>query len=409
MKIKRTLLLLGLLLSLLLTGCDYKALIDSAIEELAHQLTEPEDVVEPFIGFAETAVEDTDQLLQLKPEELQNYTSRYSNYNTYIYFEHLNDSEKLLYHAYEYALDEAMPYFWIDDRLLQGMERSAFEVLEFLALDSAVVEQNISYSQGGYSVTHTILNVQTASETYTSVAVENFARENLQHKDEAIEKATAILSGAPEDVSPREMAEYFYDYLGENVTYESDIDGEEYLYAALCQGRTNCDGFTNAFSLLCSMADIPCIEINSETPEDQEGHTWNAIYLEDRWVHVDGTGAGDDVTSECENRRIERVDFGFPDSLLTDQIQYADLVPNCPEGLSPVLHIFSGEIENFTGTVKKAFKQNDRKFAVILVDEGDLEEQISEGLPDILDCDLHYVYFETVDGKMAYYLFNDDQ
>lgn len=409
MKLKKTLVLLMLLLPLVLSGCDYEAIIDSAVNDLAHQLTDPEEVVEPFIGFSETEVEDVDQLLQLKPEELQNYTSQYSDYNSYTYFAHLNDTEKLLYHAYEYALDEALPYFWIDDRLLQGMERSAFQVLEFLALDSAVVEQNISHSQGGYTVTHSVLNVQTASESYTSVFVENFSREKLQRKEEAIAKSREILSEVPETATPREKTEYFYDYLGENVTYETDIEGEEYLYTALCQGRTNCDGYTNAFALLCRMSDIPCIEINSEIPEDQEeGHTWNAVYLEDRWVHVDATGAEDDVASECENRCQERLYFGFPDALLEDRILYADLLPSCPEGLTPIMHIPSGEVENFNGKVKAAFEENDRKLAVILVDEGDLENQITEELANDLDCDLHYIYYETADGKTVYYLFNDD-
>lgn len=407
MKLKRTLVLL-LLLPLILSGCDNEAIIDSAVNDLAHQLTDPDDVVEPFIGFSETEVESADKLLQLKPEQLQNYISKYSDYNTYTYFKHLNDTEKLLYHAYEYALDEGMTHFWVDDRLLQDMEWSVVDVLEFLALDSAMVGQNFHYIHGGYTVTHSVFNVQIGSETYTTLSVENFASQKLQHKKEAIEKVRQIVSQVPEDATPRETAEYFFDYLGQKVTYETDIEGEEYLYTALCQGRTNCDGYTNAFSLLCSMADIPCIEINSDTPEDEEGHTWNMIYLEGKWVHVDATGAGDDVTSECENRREERIYFGFPEVLLEDQIEYADLLPSCSDGLTPIVQIPSGEIEDFNGTVKAAFQENDNKCAVILVDEGDLEAQITEELANTLKFDLYYTYFETVDGKTVYYLFNDE-
>ena len=101
MKIRKVLLLTGLMLSLLLSGCNYEAIVESAVRELAHQLTDPTDVVEPLIGFAETEVEEVDQLQKLTPEELENYTSRYSEYNSYTYFAHLNDSEKLLYRAYE--------------------------------------------------------------------------------------------------------------------------------------------------------------------------------------------------------------------------------------------------------------------------------------------------------------------
>lgn len=411
MKIRKVLLLTVLMLSFLLSGCNYEAIVESAVRELAHQLTDPTDVVEPLIGFAETEVEEVDQLQKLTPEELENYTSRYSEYNSYTYFAHLNDSEKLLYRVYEYAMDQALPYFWIDDRLLLEMEHSTFQVLEFLSLDSAVVEQNICQSQAGYTVTHTLFNVETGSESYRCLFVENFSRENLKRKDEAIDQAKSYLEKMEhrETASQREIAEYIYDYLGTYVTYETDIEGEEYLYTALCENRTNCDGYTNAFALMCALSDIPCIEINSDTPEGESGHTWNMVFLEEKWVHVDATGAVDDVSSECENCRDERIYFGFPDALLEERVLYSDLLPSCPEGLTPVLHIPSGEVEDFNQKVKTAFKENDRKAAVILVDHGDLEEQISEDLATDLKCDLYYIYYETIDGKTVYYLFNDGE
>ena len=396
-----------LILSLLLTGCDYEAIIDEVVHEVANQLTDPEDVVEPFIGFSETDAEKTDQLLQLEPEEVRDYESRYSMYNSYTYFAHLNDSEKLLYRAYEYALDEALPYFWVDDRLLQDMERTEFEVLEMLALDSAVVEQNVSIANRGYTVTHTVLNVETASESYTTIYVENFSRERLKHKEEAIRKAKDELSKMTA-ITAREQAEYIYDFLGTNVTYETDIEGEEYLYTAICEGRTNCDGYTNAFALMCALSDIPCIEINSDTPEGEEGHTWNAVYLEDRWVHVDATGAEQDVNAECENRKEERIYFGLPDALLEDPVQYADMIPACPEGLTPVVHIPSGAVENFEEKVEAAFEENDNKVAVFLVDEGDLEKQITQELVNELGFAVYYLHYETAEGKTVYYLFNND-
>jgi hypothetical protein len=407
---KKTMLIFSLILCLLLTGCDYEAIIDEVVHEVANQLTEPEDVVEPFIGFSETEAEKTEQLLQLEPEEVRNYESRYSMYNSYTYFTHLNDSEKLLYRAYEYALDEALPYFWVDDRLLQDMERTEFEVLEMLALDSAVVEQNVSIANRGYTVTHTVLNVETASEAYTAIYVENFSREKLQRKEEAILQAKDDLSKLQnrETLSHREVAEYIYDLLGTNVTYETDIEGEEYLYTALCEGRTNCDGYTNAFALMCALCDIPCIEINSDIPDGEEGHTWNAVYLEDQWVHVDATGAEQDVNAECESRKEERIYFGFPDALLEDRVQYADLIPACPEGLTPVVHIPSGDVENFQEKVEAAFEENDNKVAVFLVDEGDLEKQITQELVNELGFAVYYLHYQTADGKTVYYLFNNE-
>lgn len=407
MKIGKYLLLMGLSLSIFLSGCNYEEIIDRVAKDLGPQNAVWEQAAkppEPFIGFSETDVESPEELDQRKPEELQNYTSRYSEYNTYTYFAHLNDAEKLLYHAYEYALDEAQSCFWIAQELLQEMERPVSEVLEFLSLDSALVGQNYEHRQGEATLAYSNGDTE---EKYLVILVDNFDREELQRKEEAIAKAKQILSEMPAMATKRETAEYFYDYLGNNVTYVADMEGRESLYTALCEGKTNCDGYTNAFALLCSMADIPCVEIISDTPKGEIGHTWNGIYLEDRWVHVDCTVSKSDVTSECKNCREERPYFGFSDGLLVYPILHESIVPDSPQGLTPVLNISSGKIKGFINKVKEEFAANDGKLAVILVDEGDLEDQINDELVSALNISLYYLYYKTAEGKTVYYLFNN--
>lgn len=406
------LLLMGLVLSMLLSGCKFQVTVDRGENTNPNPGISSEQVakpVEPFIGFSETEVKSPDELHQVKVEEIQNYTSKYSEFNTYTYFEHLNDAEKLLYHAFEYALDEAQSCFWIGAKLLEDMERPVSQVLEFLSLDSAMVGQNYEHRQGEATLEYSDGKSETQAEKYLVVMVDNFEREELQRKEEAVEKARQIVSKVSDFATQRETAEYFYDYLGEFVTYEATIEGREYLYSALCEEKTNCDGYTNAFALLCSLADIPCIEIISDTPKGEIGHTWNAIYLEDRWVHVDSTVAKDDVTSTCKNCREERPYFGFSDALLVHPMLHEEIVPDCPEGLSSVLHISSGKIDGFIDKVKAEFEANDRKFAVVLVDEGGLEEQIDDALVRELELGLYYTYYETAEGKTVYYLFNDGE
>ena len=436
MKVKKLMFLMVLILSLVLSGCNYEAAVADVLHDLASQLTEPETVmeapstrptepetvveapstqptepeeVEPFIGFASAEVEETDELLQLKPEELRYYVSEYNKYNNYIYFQHLNETEKLLYRAYEYALDKALPYIVVDDRLLPGMSRPAFQVLEFLSLDSAVVEQNISCSHGEFTVTHTVQDVPTASETYATFFVDNFSEEKLKNKKRAIMEARVIVAreSYQKGRSNRELAEKFFEYMG-LTEYVAEVESEEYLYSALCQTHTNCDGYTNAFALLCAIAEIPCIEINSDTPVGEVGHTWNMVFLEGKWVHVDGTGAEAFADSDSDTRNEDWVYFGFPDSLLQEKPLYRNIIPACPEGLNPILHIPSGRIENFNYQVRRAFEENDRMMAIILVDEGDLKAQMNADLATELDCDLNFVYYETFEGKMVYHLFNDD-
>ena len=413
MKIKKSLLLLMLILSFVLSGCNYDAMLADVLHDLANQLTEPEAgvedytqqptepevVIEPFIGFAATEAEDTDELVQLKSEELKNYISEYNKFNNYYYFQHLNETEKLLYRAYEYALDHGLPYIAMDDRLLVGMSRPAFQVLEFFSLDSAVVEQNISFTQDGYYDV----------ESYTSFFVENFSEEKLKHKKAAIMEARIIVAreSYQKNRSKRELAQFFYEYMS-MIYYTEEIEGGEYLYNALCVGQTNCDGFTNAYALMCAIAEIPCVEVNSDTPAGEVGHTWNMVYIDGKWVHVDGTGAKGFLYADRDIRNEDWIYFGFPDSLLQDKPLYRNIIPASPEGIHPILHIPSGRIENFNYHVRKAFEENDRMMAIVLVDEGDLKEQMTAELVAELGYDLNYIYYKTFEGKTVYYLFNDN-
>lgn len=403
---KRKFVLLILALSLLLSGCEYRTVIEKILDEAAILTTAPttKPIVEPFIGFSDTEVEDVSLLRQLEPETLQHYVSQYRKYNPYIYFEYLNDTERLLYHAYEYAMDEGMPYFWVDERLLEGLERSDFQVLEFLALDSALVEQNIAYQRKLYTVHGD------PGETYVAYFVEDFTRERLLNKKQSIMQGWRHLLWMEdwETAPKRKVAEHIYEFLGTYVTYEDKVENGEFLYSALYQYRTNCDGYANAFALMCALADIPCIEINSDTPENEVGHTWNMVFLDNKWVYVDATGAAEDINSNCETRQKEWVSFGFPDELLKERVAYADLLPRCPEGLKPILHIPNGNIDGFERKVQQAFWENYEQYAIILVDTGDLKGQLTDDLATKLQCDLHIIHYKNAEGKLVYYLFNND-
>ena len=58
--------------------------------------------------------------------------------------------------------------------------------------------------------------------------------------------------------------------------------------------------------------------------------------------------------------------------------------------------------------MEAAFEENDNKVAVFLVDEGDLEKQITQELVNELGFAVYYLHYETAEGKTVYYLFNND-
>ena len=406
MNIKKRLLLLILLLSVLLSGCNYPVVIDGAVLKSSAPQTEPvqqipEEIIEPIIGFSETETEDLDKMVQVLPEELQSYTSEFSDYSSYTYFHHLNDTDKLLYHAYEYALDQGLPYIWMDERLLYGMERSAFEILEFLSLDSAMVEQNIEYVKDSY-----VKN----GETYTTFFLEDFTKARLKHKKDAVLQAKLILYHIEgyQYYSHRELARLLYIAVGNSMGYTDDVPNGEYLYAGLCECYTNCDGFANAFALVCRLAEIPCIEVNSDDQPGEEGHTWNMVLLDGQWVYVDPTGSYDDAWSHCDNRIQNPVCFGFSFNLLRQRVRYSDLIPSCPNGVMSVLNLPSQRNPEFINSIRTEFAKNGGKFAVVLLQEGEIDDQTIQELVDAMNCDLHYVSYQNIYGRTVYHLYNNE-
>lgn len=63
-----------------------------------------------------------------------------------------------------------------------------------------------------------------------------------------------------------------------NQTYKSDI-----AYGPLFQGHAICSGYSDAMELFLEKFGVKSYKISSEN------HVWNAVYLNDRWYHLDLT------------------------------------------------------------------------------------------------------------------------
>ena len=89
-----------------------------------------------------------------------------------------------------------------------------------------------------------------------------------------------------------------HDYIINNTKYdvERNNQGESkyhsYIaYGPLIEGYATCNGYTDAMALFLEKMNIPNFKV-AMTPEENsntEGHVWNAVYLNDHWVHLDLT------------------------------------------------------------------------------------------------------------------------
>lgn len=93
---------------------------------------------------------------------------------------------------------------------------------------------------------------------------------------------------------------YLHDYIAANVRYELAEEGSFHDTAegALLYGVAECDGYSDAFYLLCSLAGLEVGFQHGDTIDsaDDSTHLWNTIRINGRWFFVDMTW--DDVDDD---------------------------------------------------------------------------------------------------------------
>lgn len=96
--------------------------------------------------------------------------------------------------------------------------------------------------------------------------------------------------------SRHEKLKSIHDYLANNLVYDDTIAEPNIFdsYGALVTGVCVCEGYAEAFKLLCDREGIPCITVIGTG--NGGAHKWNMVQMEDnKWYLVDSTW--DDQTS----------------------------------------------------------------------------------------------------------------
>ena len=347
---------------------------------------------EVLVGFSEK-INEQDEYTYISVNEFNEYESNFSKYNNYVYYYKLNKTEKLIYHIYEYALDNSYSSIMIDYRMLPDIDYSLKDILVFLSLDSPIMEQNVKYLVvNDYNFFQSILSAYGVCGMYVNVKCDVFTKEKLEYKQEAIKKANEIIEDIPPHFTIVEKTRWIYQYLGEKVQYKLYEDGEEvnYLYDALCKGVTHCDGFANAFSLLLSLLDVENFEKCYIPEDDGEGHTWNCFNVDGKWYNADATAYKDIKNYNCPIDLF----WGYSDELQTNQHLYAELIPACNDILN--LDCVVESIDELTVyDIERAYKKNSiagKEYVLVLFGEPLTEpDKLFQRIADELRFDIKYV------------------
>lgn len=372
---------------LLLTACSGGATVLSGAPDFP--------VEAPYVGFAATKVEElTAANFTQQPHTLfDTYTSAYAHCGATVYYDTLTPAEQKVYRILQYAMDNGLPCIILDDRLTNDLGCGVEDILYFYSLDSAVVEQNLAIETASFAYTDGDGNTLfSAKKLYIS----DFTAEKKQKKEQALAKAQQILADMPQDLDPIQKAGWIYDYLGRNTAYSAAGNNAtaDHLYNALCQGATNCDGFANAYSLLCNLSGLTCAEKIYVPDDGSVGHTWNIQCLDGVWYNTDATGSVEMAEGAPAATR-----FCFSDRLLEYTCSYADRLPACTREGIP----FDAELE--AGQEAKQLletMQATQASYVRVLSSGELDSDILQEVANGLGCGIRTRYHTAANGLYIY-------
>lgn len=134
---------------------------------------------------------------------------------------------------------------------------------------------------------------------------------NREYNDlnaEVQNKIAQLASEASAFETTYEKIEFINNYLVDHCEYLSAAMEEPELhktaftaYGALIEGKSVCEGYTNAVQLFCQALDIPCVKVTGTV--DGGNHIWNAVYLENKWWMLDTT-FNDPIGEQDEHDRL---------------------------------------------------------------------------------------------------------
>lgn len=363
------------ILAVLLTFCIVIGL--NGCMSIAYTLLDSKAIAEaeaiPKIAFGTVPVSEDSKEDVFTVDQVLEAESEVDDYRSSHHYSLLTNAEQTVYEALEYALERGYTYIYVDDLILSNEEAESFgKILEYLALDSPLLEQNLTYSTGTFVTYYEITKHSSAKLDGSYINVENFSKEIWEKKKEALQKAKEITDNMPKDLDEVGRAKYLYDYTLDNVDYfdyKEDDSINDYLYDGLVGGKTHCDGTANMYSLLLRLAGIENFEkVYSGEGEDEIGHTWNMAKLNGEWYNIDATAMLQDEKEDAELKK--KRNFAVEDRLQNYAPEYADIYPKADKSIG-ISFISMSQVQKLTLAKDCADMIRKNGYAAVLFDEYD--------------------------------------
>ena len=129
-----------------------------------------------------------------------------------------------------------------------------------------------------------------------------------------------------------DFIESVHRFLCETITYDTTSSTRYDAYGALIENKAVCQGYAEAFKVICDYYSVPCILLTGTAVDDNGSgpHMWNAVQMEDgNWYFIDATWDDgedriyDDFLLVGENSIAENFgDKTFSESHINDDVSY---------------------------------------------------------------------------------------
>jgi transglutaminase/protease-like cytokinesis protein 3 len=131
--------------------------------------------------------------------------------------------------------------------------------------------------------------------------------------------------------SKEKTVETFFYWIAQNIGYDVDLmNKKDRIYADIAvlttleNKKTICSGYSKLLFELCHAVKIECAVINgvarSYTDTKNEGHSWNAVKMNDKWQLIDATwGSGGIDLDKIYHKKIKmKYFFADPNFMIID-------------------------------------------------------------------------------------------
>lgn len=99
---------------------------------------------------------------------------------------------------------------------------------------------------------------------------------------------------------------YYDDVIsGKSISYETNSGN---IYGAIVEKKAVCDGIADAFKYICNKCNLECVNVPGDiddTINEEYGHQWNIVLIDNNWYLVDCTFDLDGYSEYFLNENLE--------------------------------------------------------------------------------------------------------